>query len=184
MASYYMLKCYGEVPGASADVTIETDIDAGWFTGSRLTEPVPDPVECEVIEDGEMVSMFDGGGLLMTDRLVQAFRDAGVDNLDDYNAIVRNPESGQTWTNYRAVNIVGVISAVDLAKSHPLERAGDLIDVPFEGVSIDEQKAGGMLMFRLAESVAGIVVHERVKAHLERAGFRDLHFLDPSIWLG
>ena len=184
MANYYMLKCYGEEPGASADVTIESDIDAGWFTGSRLTEPVPDPVECEIIEDGEMVSMFQGGGLLMTDRLVRSLREAGVDNLDVYNAIVRNPETGETWTNYKAVNIVGVISAADLARSNPLERAGDLIDVPFEGVAIDEEKAGDILMFRLAEAVAGIVVHERVKEHLERAGFRDMQFLEPATWLG
>jgi hypothetical protein len=184
MPPYYMLKCYGLEPDASADIVLRTRIYSGWFTGQRLTETVPDPVECLVLEPGEMQSMFTGGCLLMTDDLIAALRGAGVDNLDVYNAVIRNDETGETWSNYKSVNIVGVISAVDLPRSTPLERAGELIDVPFEGIAIDPARAGGALMFRLAEAVAGIVVDERVKSHLEAAGFRDLTFLEPSQWMG
>jgi hypothetical protein len=181
---YYMLKCYGVEPGTGADVSIETDLDSGWYTGARLQEDVPEPVECELVEPGEMLSMFTGGGLLMTRELVGALRVAGVDNLELFDAIIRDPETGRTWDNYHAVNIIGVISAADLAKSRPLERAGELIDVPFEGVAIDDARASGALMFRLAESVAGIVVHESVKPHIEAAGVNDMTFLQPSRWLG
>ena len=49
---------------------------------------------------------------------------------------------------------------------------------------IDESRTHGELMFRLAESVTGVVVHEKVKSHLEEAGFDDLTSVDPAEWIG
>ena len=38
-------------------------------------------------------------------------------------------------------------------------------------------------MFRLAESVMGIVVHESVKQAIEAAGIDTLTFVDPAEWI-
>jgi len=183
MPAYFMLSCYGKLPGTRAQVAIITHVEPSWIAGTRLSD-VPEPVECEVVVGGEMVSMFRGGGLLMTERLVKELRQAGVDNLDVYEAVIRDPETGQTWTDYRAVNVVGVVSCADMARSGTSAAPGELIDVAFEGLVIDEKRARGALMFRLAEAVGGIVVHERVKDHLVKAGFSDLAFHDPGAWIG
>jgi hypothetical protein len=184
MPAYYMLECYGKTPGTRAQVSIESDVKGGWKRGKRITATVPDPVECEVVTKGEMVSMFKGAGLLMIDTLVEALRAAGVDNLDVYTAIIRHPNTGETWTNYKAVNIIGIVSCADMAQSNTPAATGELIDVPFDGLVIDEQRTGGALMFRLAEAIGGIVIHEKVKQRLEDTGFDDLSFEDPKDWIG
>ena len=61
---------------------------------------------------------------------------------------------------------------------------GPLIDVDFESVTIDETKARDLLLFRLAECVSGIVVHERVKSLSERRGVVGLDFVRPEDWAG
>jgi hypothetical protein len=188
MASYYMLACYGTPPGNRAQVAVVPVRRQEWDAGRRFAKPVTEPVRATVINRGPMVSMFHGGGLLMTDKLVQALREAGVDNLDTYAAEIVNPRTKETWTNYLAVNIVGAVSAADMAKSATGPMMEDdlspgLIDVPFEGVVIDEKRAGGMLMFRLAEAINSIVVHDNVKRQLEASGFEDLTFVEPEEWV-
>jgi hypothetical protein len=55
--------------------------------------------------------------------------------------------------------------------------AASLRDVRF---AADEKKARGALIFRLAESVNAILVHERLRDHLIANGFRNLEFLEPT----
>jgi hypothetical protein len=184
MSSYYMLDSFGSGPEGEAQVAIVSTLSESWFAGSRFTKPVPDPVECEVVRGGDMISMFHGAGLLMRDDLLEAMREAGVDNLDVYNAIIRREKTGETWTNYKAVNVIGVVSAANMDESKTPGRTTDLITVPFESLVIDESKTGGALLFRLAEAVGGLVVHESVKEHLEAAGFDDLSFTEPEEWVG
>lgn len=182
MSEYYFLECTGSMPGMKALVVGSGSTEDGWLTGARFTGPVETPIPCEVITAGEMVTMFTGGILLMRDKLVETLQHAGVDNLDVYDAVIRRPKTGETWTNYKAVNIIGTVSVVDMARSETDRPEGDLIDVPFEGVTLDDTRARGMLMFRLAEAVAGIVVHQRVKDAL--AGFPELRFVAPEEWVG
>jgi len=59
-----------------------------------------------------------------------------------------------------------------------------LLDVDFEGLTIDPEKAKSLLLFRLAESTNGIVVHESVKNSLLEQGFDMLTFMDPKEWIG
>lgn len=186
MAKYYMLECYGKGPGRRAQVEVITDIDGGWKRGRRFPAPPAEPVEFEVFVPGDMVSMFKGAaGLLMRDSLVEALLAVGVDNLDIYDAIVRTESGDRTWTNYKAVNIIGVVACADMAKFGTSAPEGELIDVFFDGLVIDERKIGeGKLMFRLAEAIAGIVIHEKVKNYLEEHGFDDLSFEAPEDWIG
>ena len=44
----------------------------------------------------------------------------------------------------------------------------------FRKLVIDEQKANDALFFRLAESVSSIIVHEKVKNHLDGMNFKYL----------
>ena len=91
------------------------------------------------------------------------------------------PDNGAVHTNYSAVNLLGLIHAADLSKSiytaHP---GGAKIDVDFNRLVIDPDKARGELIFRLAESVNVILVHDRLKRRLEKEGFDSLWFLPPS----
>ena len=54
----------------------------------------------------------------------------------------------------------------------------------FDTLTIDAKKAGGILLFRLAESENAIVVHERVKKGVQAAGIPGMTFYDAGEWSG
>lgn len=62
--------------------------------------------------------MFDTGAhLLLRHDLVDCLKRAGVDTFDAYSAELRDKATRTTHLNYAAVNIFGLVSAVDSRKS-------------------------------------------------------------------
>ena len=53
-----------------------------------------------------------------------------------------------------------------------------------DSLVIDDRKAHGALMFRLAENVSGIVVHESVRVAVHEAGIEHLDFVPTRQWFG
>lgn len=97
---------------------------------------------------------------IFSDRLVDAFRRAGVDNFQTYRAILKNPETGETWGSYQVVNVLGLIACADMVNS----RYSVLMEpmCTFRRLVIDTKKANGALFFRLLESPEKIIVHDDV----------------------
>jgi hypothetical protein len=104
-----------------------------------------------------------------------------VHNLQVYDAVIREPDGSREYTNYKAVNVVGLIAAADMARSkatvHP---GGPVYDVEFDELVIDAGKARGALLFRLAEATGSLWVHDRLRQHLLAAGFDELTFIPPG----
>lgn len=157
--------------------------------GSRFTVPIPQPLEFTLepldphaSDHGPEIPEYLKGKIpLFRNDLIAAMKAAGVDNLDLYDAVIIDPDDGKRHTDHKAVNIIGAISVADMSKSkatvHP---GGPVIDVDFDDLVVDDKKARGALIFRLAESVNAILVHERLRDHLIANGFRNLEFLEPS----
>jgi hypothetical protein len=184
---YYMLGCFGPRDRDRTTVGDILNTKLSWQRGRRFEVPPPTPVLVDLDPNfpGVMVPMFDSGILLFTKAMITAFEDAGVDNLDYYDAVVRDPATGRKYDEYRAVNIIGVVAAADLAKSTWTAPSGSpIVDVDFDSLTLDENKIRGPLMFRLAECITGIVVHEQVKRGLEQAKIPYLDFTDPGNWIG
>ena len=101
---------------------------------------------------------------LFVDRMITVMIDEGASNIEAVSVDLHDPDNGAVHTNYSAVNLLGLIHAADLSKSiytaHP---GGAKIDVDFNRLVIDPDKARGELIFRLAESVNVILVHDRLK---------------------
>jgi len=129
-----------------------------------------------------MPSYLEASAPLFRDDLIAALQSCGVDNLETYPVAITDPDNDQVHTNYQAVNILGLVAAADMEKSnatvHP--NGPPLIDVDFDGLEIDEDKAKGNAFFRLAESTNAIIVHERVKECLLAKGFTDLAFYETG----
>ncbi|MBI5017321.1 MAG: hypothetical protein HZB55_17780 [Deltaproteobacteria bacterium] len=130
------------------------------------------------------------GAPLMSDELIGALRDAGVDNLDTYEAVIREVRTGREYKNYKAVNIVGIISGADMTKSDYTdsglsdEASGDLW---FDKLVLDETKLAGNLFFRLAENVAIVLASRRVVDVVRAAaipGGEYLEFAPPEDYSG
>jgi hypothetical protein len=159
-----------------------------WWRGAVITMPVPEPLPFELKpykpaspdEDQYMGVFVYTNPPVWRDDFIQALRDCGVYNFDTYDVAITDPDDGTVHTNYKAVNILGLVAAADMKKSVATVRDGiPLIDVDFDKLVIDEKKTKDIQLFRLAESTNAILVHERLRDALLEKGFGpDLAFHD------
>lgn len=113
-----------------------------------------------------------GNVCVMSLKLVEVLLNAGVDNLQIFPAYITDAGTGErVKQDYRFVNIVGMISCADVKASESSPLGGTYY---FHELVIDESKARGLLLFRLAESPSEVVVHERVAAAIDKAILRGL----------
>jgi hypothetical protein len=179
---FYVLGCFGPRDRDRAGIADVVNTQLAWESGRRFAQPPPTPVQVELDRrQGAMVPMFDAGILLFSDAMLAAVTAAGVDNLDVYDAIVRDPVTGAIHTDYKAINVIGVVAAADLARSKYRAPSGSpIVDTEFDSLVIDEKKIRGPLVFRLAECITAVIVHESVKRELLRAGIPYLDFYAPE----
>lgn len=163
---------------------------SAWRSGSRLAAPPPDPllftlkrISPNASDHGpELPSFLNAAIPLFKRSLLAALAACGVDNIDAYNVDLRDPETDSVIRDYRAVNLIGMIAAADMAKSDATVHPGGpaLIDVTFDKLVVDTSRTRQVKMFRLAEATKTILVHQSVKDHLEASGFDDLVFYRPE----
>ena len=158
------------------------------MTGARITAELPSPIEISLRplrnvpgEGAEMPSFLSGSIPLFRNDVVEAMQRAGVDNLELFATVLFDPDDGKSHRSYQAVNILGLIAAADFEQSEAIIHGTGprLIDVDFNSLVLDTTKTHGALLFRLAEAVNGVLVHEKLKRALLADGFDDLQFLDP-----
>src|SRR5437879_5549654 len=113
---YFVMTCEGEYP--SAALARGPDMNAApWYHGGKLTQQFPEPLAytLDPARPGNICVMYDDVAYpLMRDDLVEALQSVGVDNLQLFAAVIRDPSTGTEHTNYKAFNIVGVLAAADM----------------------------------------------------------------------
>lgn len=184
---YFMLECISRSPAQRISIDYDPDVVwRDWTVGKRFKVPPPLPVVAETTDEqpGELMDLLVAPLPLMSHRLIAAIKGAGVDNIDYYDAEIHDDAMNTIHHTHMAFNLIGAISAADLEKSIFSAEGGAIISVDFNSLRIDESKARDALMFRLAESVNGIVVHESVKFYIEKSGINTLTFTPPEKWIG
>jgi hypothetical protein len=122
---------------------------------------------------------------LMRQDLLDALAAAGVDNLQLFDAVLQDPQAAREHRDFKAVNVVGVASAADMEKSVMLGTSDStMIDADFDQLVFDEKRPGGLFLFRLAENVSAIVVHEKVKHMIEERNIPGMTFYASGQWSG
>lgn len=186
-AAYYLLACYSPEEGDHAQYSYEPDDEErGWIIGQpfEAPPPVPVPVSVEPGEEGLTPELTDVPLPLMSRRLAACLSAAGVANIDFYPARVTEQASGRSHEELLAFNLIGLVAAADLSRSTFSAPDGPLLSVDFDGLAIDPRKVGAADMFRLAESVNGIVVSRRIRQAILDAGITTLEFILPEDWVG
>lgn len=161
------------------------DLNIDWATGSRMASVAPVPVEAliEPGDEGDMVDLIKVPLPLMSHRLADALRDAGVDNIEYFPCSILVESTGEVIDDMLAFNIVGTVACADLAKSEFEDEGGmGVISLTFDKLILDPSRATGLKVFRLAEYTPAIMVHETVRTFLEQRGFADLVFTEPTDW--
>lgn len=184
--AYYVMVGEGRHP--IMPIASGPDLEGNWRLGQPITEPVPQPLVYLLNPryEGQPKPMYYEKAIpVMRDDVAAALSKAGVDNIQYFDAVLKNPATGAEYRNYKAYNIVGLVACADMAASTLMgTSASRMGDVDFESLVIDESKTGGALLFRLAENVSAIVVHESVKAAIEAAGIPGFVFYGPGEWSG
>lgn len=110
---------------------------------------------------------------LMNRALYEVLRGAGVDNLDVYRAELRHPDGRLESDDYYVFNLIGVVKAVDLAKSKfDADQPNREIAMTLDSTVIDPAATHDLAMFRLAENLTTVVVNERIKQAIENSGIK------------
>jgi Immunity protein family (Imm11) len=153
-----------------------------FIAGRRFRRPLPE-LEMHFSAEGEFVLTDDlvirrRRCLVHSPRLIDVLRRAGVDSIDYYPCRLVNDATGAVYRTHQAANLLDVIYCLDREQSEL-----DIDDEePNEIWSIDrlkliEDRLGDSLMFRLGERRNTVVVHQRVKEAVERAGLDGPVFL-------
>lgn len=179
---YYVMTCLSPAQGYLAtldyDDSADPDFLRSWMSGDRFDVPPPTPLVLtrETAPDTVLAELWQSPVTLMSKRLHAALLAAGVSNLDIYPAEIHDPAQGLVHDDYVAFNLIGRIAAADSLRRHD--------DVLISAPEISSARVDGALMFRLAEAVNTIVVHDSVKQAIEAAGIDTLTFIDPADWTG
>ena len=157
--------------------------DDSWWGGQTFLNPPAETLVAEIRtghEHGVLLPFYNAPSL-MSDAFHEALLEAGVDNLEVYDAVIQSKDGSVVHKGYKAFNLVGLISAADRSKTVFRDPPGTtLIDASIEHLEVDGDKARGLKMFRLAENVSAVMVHEDVKRVLESKGFPHLIFTEPK----
>lgn len=189
---YYILECNPPLTDNGEELfSIRNHFEVegvwDWVSGVRFDVAVPVPIRIDFEPfrgyAGPPQELQDVGIPIMTERLAAALQAASVDNIEFFPAILKNTVTGEEYA-YRAYNIVGLISAADMQKSEWQSYDGVLrSDVSFTDLVLDEARIGGALMFRLAENVGAVLVHEKVRKSILASGIDTLKFVKPEDWV-
>jgi hypothetical protein len=158
------------------------DVDEPWCEGHLLESPPTAPLmfTLDPVVGDEPASMYDGLVPVWSDPFLSAMREAGVDNVEAHPAVLQDVHSGTELSHYWAVNVVGLVSAVDFQSSGLTEHAEERGDLEPEGFVLDQKKANRFRLFRLAESPDLLLVDEHVRRSIERRGLVDVQFTRPG----
>ena len=134
--------------------------------GEKIDVKVPEPIQflVDFTRENPPTDFASDFMPILSDRLIGAFQNAGVQNMQTFKAILVNPFTGESWDNYKVVNVTKKISCADLASSDYIELFKP--SLIFMNLLISETKAQGALLFRLEESLDKILVHKDVLSYM------------------
>ncbi|QED28867.1 hypothetical protein FRD01_16795 [Microvenator marinus] len=201
MSKYFVLDCHPPLEAEFYNILVPYPAnDRRWEAGVLFSvqdrregfRPPTEPIEIQTEPEIEPPPRIYAELLwvpipLMSRRLTAALQAAGVDNLQTYETRIETTlgETPPPADHYLAFNIVGLVAAADLQKSMTNPDVTETMNsMDFHTLSIDEAKTQELLLFRLAENITAVLVHERVKLAIEAAGITNLTWFAPEEWAG
>jgi hypothetical protein len=153
--------------------------------GQPVTAAVP-LIEIERDSDSQGVltdNLIAAGvkGLLFSSRLRELLHHAGIENIQYFPALVRNPADGSETRDYSIANVLGLIACLDRSKSVVERPPSDPDGIEFiEKLALDIARIHGADFFRLGEKSQILIASERVKRVCEAAKITGVRFYAPA----
>ena len=181
-------------------INIQPDLPGGpWYHGRKLQITFTMPIECELegiddeeyeldgIENYNILMIYGNEAIpIMHDSVVEALTAAGVDNLELFPAVLKDPTTGKEYSDFKAFNVVGLVSAVDLNSSRLMHKSSTIqhLDTDFEQLNLAVPESVTLNLFRLEENCGAICVSEKVKAEIEKRNIPGIIFYASGEWSG
>lgn len=165
----------------------EEDIEAEWHIGS-IIQPVPKhtfQIQATPLDgyEGPPPDYRDASLPLMSPRLKKVLDDNGVTNIEYFPAQITYTTTGEKFDWY-VFNIVGLMSVADESASDITNADGPtMIDSSINGFKVDSQKTLGHYIFRLADNVMTVLIHQDLKKAIDEAGINTFSFKKPEEWV-
>lgn len=198
--AHYVMVGEGDYPSAYIKKTYRDHLERKrWINGDIITFNVPTPILYDLklteifdpdtdtyVYEGTPKTLYDANPIpCMHTALLDALTATGVDNLQTYDAVLRDLAHGIEYKDYKTFNVVGKIAAADMRQPLMMGTADStMIDADFDRLVIDESKCEGFLLFRLAENITSIIVDEWVKEEVKKRGIKGIHFYASEYWAG
>jgi hypothetical protein len=184
MTAYTFIQCISwdeelrELSGGTPDPSLEP----GVFTdGAPLTVPVNQPLIWPLAPGkGKMPVFFADPALVVHRDFAAVLRERGVDNVDYYDVILVDPQTGQRWNDYLIANVVGVVDVIDLGKSQIDPESPPVTAVLFDEIVLDEGRARNLMLFRPRHKQSSLLVSPQLRRALEAKRFPDVEFVEPE----
>lgn len=145
-----------------------------------ISVKIPDRINyyCENDLFPEDFPMTGGSQFLISSKIKKVFETYNVTDVDYYDSCLIQP-NGNIIEDYKTVKIKKIINCVDLGKSEYFNLGIDDIDIfSFSKiVLINEKIPKGTLLFRLGESPADLLIHEKLKEALEKEIVTGINFI-------
>lgn len=108
---------------------------------------------------------------LMSERLVAILERAGVDNLQRFAVELVDELTGEVRRDFWCVNVVGMVACADMSRSNAAEFGESYV---FYDLALDARKTHDLRMFRVAESLINVLIHESIVDALRGGGVTGL----------
>lgn len=143
------------------------DTDISFLTGKRIEQEIPLlNFKVDFPSGFSLPHLLTGGITLVSQKMVHLLKEAGIKNIQTFPVALHNPATGESWNDYVALNILGLVEAADLESSEcTVIMEGDELNLPllaFQSVSLVRKKLNDLLLFRMAESPATIIIHRKI----------------------
>lgn len=141
--------------------------EISFLTGKKIEQEVPLLIfEVDFPSGFSLPHLFTGGTSLVSQEMVHLLEKAGVKNIQTFPVVLHNPTTEESWNDYVILNILGLVEAADLESSeYDVIMEGDEHNLPllaFNSVCLLRAKLNDLLLFRMAESPATIIIHRKI----------------------
>lgn len=175
MNKFYQLQqdIFSKYVAQSTQEAMLSTVDFGGGAIIQKTLSVPLTFETDHSKQELPKGMLSNMYKVMSDELIKTLQEAGVSNLQCFPVEVRSRVDGTVWTNYKVVNVIGLVSCADLERSKYTiiaDRCGEgaVPLMAFKKLKVDAVRAGEQLLFILAESPGTIIVSECIVERLRK----------------
>jgi hypothetical protein len=155
---YFLLEKHPEIEwGAVGNPTLPSDVS--FLRGAWITRPMPTPVVVTVDHPAmdPPKGLVAGPVPVVQRALLDLLLRVGGDNVQTFAARLENPSANLRWDDYAAVNVIGLVDAVDMAQSVFATLLGGGVVPPlvdFDRIVLRADRTHGLRMFRVPQSPA------------------------------